>query len=78
LPEGIFSNQNPELGKFWTVLHLFYGYIVYFWVFGIPILWQFGVFNGLLVYFAVSGNPAAAACAPTFFVIWIICRTASN
>jgi hypothetical protein len=36
LPDGIFSNQNPDLGKFWTALqwkmleYFRYGHLVYF------------------------------------------------
>jgi hypothetical protein len=39
-PNGIFSNKNPNLGKFWRVLQLkqagiFYGHLVYLQIVGI-------------------------------------------
>jgi hypothetical protein len=49
LPDGIFSNQNSNLGIFWTVLQ--WKIMVHFmtiWyilcTFGIHILWPFGIF----------------------------------
>jgi uncharacterized membrane protein YiaA len=38
LPDGLFLNQNPNLGKFWRALELY-------------ILWPFGLFYVQLVYF---------------------------
>jgi hypothetical protein len=62
LPDGIFSTQNPNLGKFWRVLP--WNMLVYFmdiW----SILYLFGIFCGYLEYFSrfgmlyqeKSGNP---------------------
>jgi hypothetical protein len=66
LPDGLFSNQNPNLGKFWREdVGIFYGQLVHFTVF-CYILWTFGKVRGNLVYFTrfgilyleKSGNPA--------------------
>jgi hypothetical protein len=43
LPDGIISNQNPNLGKFWRVLQ---------W----EMLRYFGIVGGHLVYFVVIWN----------------------
>jgi hypothetical protein len=65
LPDGRFSNQNPNLGKFWRVLlwkmlvnfmgiSSFCGHLVYFvsvWY----TLWPFGIIYGYLVYFSRFG-----------------------
>jgi hypothetical protein len=48
LPDGIFSYQNPKLGKFWRALE--WKMLVYFMSIR-NILWQFGIFHGNLVYF---------------------------
>jgi hypothetical protein len=48
LPDGLFSNQNPILGKFLMVLK--WKVLVYFmpiW----SVLWPFGISYGNLVYF---------------------------
>jgi hypothetical protein len=51
LPDGIFSNQNPNLGKFWRVLV----YFVVVWY----TLWSFGIFFRLgILYEEKSGNTA--------------------
>jgi hypothetical protein len=59
-----FQTKNPDLGKFWRVLHwkvlefrLFYGYLVYFMVIwythSMVILWLIGIFYCYLVFFPV-------------------------
>jgi hypothetical protein len=56
LPDGLFSNKNPNWGKFWRVLQ--WKMLVYFTVF-CYILWtldigrEFGVYRGNLVHFPV-------------------------
>jgi hypothetical protein len=51
-----FQTKNPNLGKFWRVLHwkmlvyIFYGHFVHFTVFWY-ILWSFGIVCGHLVNF---------------------------
>jgi hypothetical protein len=52
LPDGTFSNPNPDSGKFWWAFKwkIFYVHVVYFmsmWY----ILCPFGIFYGTLVYF---------------------------
>jgi hypothetical protein len=50
LPDGIFSNQKPNLGNFWRVLQwTMLAYFMDIW----SILQPFGTLNGHLVYFAV-------------------------
>jgi hypothetical protein len=58
LPDGLFSNKNPRLGKFWRVLEwkmlVFYDYLEYFtsiWYY----LWPFGMIFGHLVLFSQIG-----------------------
>jgi hypothetical protein len=46
LPDGIFSNQNPYLGKFWRILQ--WNDLVYF-----TTIWYMYVFYGHLVYLMV-------------------------
>jgi hypothetical protein len=48
LPDGIFSNQNPNLGKVWRDLQ--FKIMVDFMAIRY-ILWPFGMFRGHLVYF---------------------------
>jgi hypothetical protein len=56
LPDGLFSNQNHNLGKIWRFLQ--WKKLLHFMTiwsilqpFGIGILWPFGIFYGHLVYF---------------------------
>jgi hypothetical protein len=71
LPDGILSNKNPNLGKFWRILQLkilhtyTYGHLVYFTAIWYT-WWPFGIFYDCYVYFPVlvlyqekSGNPAS-------------------
>jgi hypothetical protein len=70
LPDGLFSNQNPNLGKFWRVL--LWKILLYFMTIW-PILRQLEILYGHLTYFVAiwyvfprfgildqgkSGNPA--------------------
>jgi hypothetical protein len=57
LPDGIFSNKNPNLGKFWRAtenVDLVYGHLKY-----ITVIWfilrPFGNFVAILVYFPRFG-----------------------
>jgi hypothetical protein len=59
LPDGLFSNKNPNLGKFWRVLQwtlILYGHLVQFTVF-YYILWTFGIARFGIFYQEKSGNP---------------------
>jgi hypothetical protein len=48
LPDGLFSNQNPNLGKFWMALDWkMFQYFMAIW----NILWRFGIFYDPLVHF---------------------------
>jgi hypothetical protein len=47
LPDGLFSNQNPNLGKFWIVLQ--WNIFLDLWSIELP----FRTFYGYLVYFEV-------------------------
>jgi hypothetical protein len=61
-----FKTRNPDLGKFWRLLHgkccyilkplgLFYGYLVYFVAIGYK-LWLFGTFSSVgMLYQGKSG-----------------------
>jgi hypothetical protein len=41
LPDGLFSNQNPNLGKFWWALYWkMFKYFMAIW----NTLWRFGIF----------------------------------
>jgi hypothetical protein len=65
LPDGIFSNQNPNVGKYcrvlpWKMLVFlwpldpFYGHLVYF----MATCWSFGIFFHFgMLYQVKSGNP---------------------
>jgi hypothetical protein len=47
LPDGLFSNQNPNLGKFWMALDWkVFQYFMAIW----NILWRFGIFYDHLYY----------------------------
>jgi hypothetical protein len=48
LPDGLFSNQT-FLVHFGRPFKISYDHLVYFWAIGF-ILWQFGIFCGLLLY----------------------------
>jgi hypothetical protein len=71
LPDGIFSNQNPNWEKFWRAMAkvgIFYGHLEYIKVIWY-ILWPFG--NLVAIWYILprfgtlcqekSGNPARAA-----------------
>jgi hypothetical protein len=47
-----FQIKNPNLGKFWINVGIFYGHLVYFMVF-CYFLWIFDIFHGNLVYFSL-------------------------
>jgi hypothetical protein len=56
MPDGLSSNQNTNLGKFWralqwkTLVYFTYAHLVYFTAI-VNILWPFGIVCGHLVYF---------------------------
>jgi hypothetical protein len=88
LPDVLFSNKNPTLGKWWRVLQcwyilwpfgLFYGHWKYFMVI-LYILWSFGIVFPVwyVLYQEKSGNPASAPLFRRhFFGRWTVNRVAS-
>jgi hypothetical protein len=62
LPDGLFSNQNPILGKFWRVL--FWKILVYFMATVYNCQLPIGKFNGHLLHFVVIWY--------IFFSFWFI------
>jgi hypothetical protein len=75
LPDGIFSNKNPNLGKFWRALEqerLVYSFAIWnvlrqFGTFygHLVIWWQFGIFSLILVY-CVKTNLATLVLTTSF------------
>jgi hypothetical protein len=57
LPDGLFSTQNPNLGKFLEGLAILVYFMTIWSIFTAigNILWPFGIFCGNLVYFSPFG-----------------------
>jgi hypothetical protein len=87
LPDGIFSNQNSNLGKFWICICIYvYTYVYMLWPFGLfyfhfvadrYILFPIGIFCCQLVYFVANWYillPIGIFCCQLVYlmVIWYI------